>query len=356
MFKGLAEENADDLNLIRLNAYRSHFNLGIMTSCDDENSKAPAIEAKVEEEELIYEEVMDQETSTVVEEEYLEEEIYPFDDTEYDNENDIEQEIIEETIAEYDDDDDDVHSFSTKTDYEKLFVFKCHLCTHPEFTKMADLTQHCKEEHNSLPSVRCCSDECGKMLSTLRRLIIHKEKHFPDANALKCDTCHRVFSTKSGFEKHKKCHTAVHVCTTCGKCFKEAKTLRWHEATHEKSIEERRSFECCHCQQKFITKQACQNHIGMKHEKVISFFCKICEKGYYTKKALCEHQRTHAERKYSCGECDFKAKTKSALNTHMDVHRNSEEKHFSCDRCTLSFVSIRRLKSHMSKLILIRKF
>lgn len=361
MFKGLDEESIDDLTIVRLNAYRSHFQLSMLIADEDVEEEMENIEVveeceesevieendenryeNVEMDSVIYEEPVEEAEEIV--EEYLEEE---HEDCSY--KIIMVQDFQKENVVEEKSMDDETTKNVSRPDYEKLFTFQCHLCDEPEFSKMTDLTVHCREIHNALPSVRCCSQDCGKMLSTWRRLIIHKERHFPSEEALKCHQCHRVFTTFIGLERHKKRHTTSYVCTYCARTFKEPKTLRWHEATHEKSIDERRNFECCHCSQKFITKQACQNHIGMKHEKIVSFFCKVveCRKGFFTKKALCEHQRTHGERKFKCSYCDFRAKTKSALTTHMDAHLN--EKCFACDKCDMTFVSLRRLKCHMSE-------
>lgn len=204
MFKGLKEDT--DLDIVRLNAYRSHFQLPVLIAeveCDeseeievenveiveemDEEEEEVEIKTEVELDQVIYEEPIEE-----IVEEYLEdEEVYPY------------HFIILQDRHEKSQDDEEVKNFN-KMDYDSLFTFKCHLCSDPEFSKMAELSAHCRETHNALPSVRCCSDECGKMLSTLRRLIIHKERHFPSDKVLKCHQCHRVFSTIVGFERHKK--------------------------------------------------------------------------------------------------------------------------------------------------------
>lgn len=82
---------------------------------------------------------------------------------------------------------------SEKNETEKLFTFQCHLCAEPEFVSMKFLVTHCKRVHNCLPLVKCCSENCSTLLSTWRRLIIHKEKHFPtdDPTKFRCNECSR---------------------------------------------------------------------------------------------------------------------------------------------------------------------
>lgn len=199
--------------------------------------------------------------------------------------------------------------------------------------------------------VKCCSDSCNSVLRTWRRLMIHKEKHFPSASSLKCQECGTVYATAHALAKHAVSHLKRFICNHCGKVFKESKTLKWHEATHLKPLEERRSHLCPFdgCDMKFITKQAANNHYESKHQKVINCICSVldCHRSFFTRKAYHEHMRnTHGERKHFCDQCTFKAKTKSALKTHKEIHVVGES--FSCDLCSASFTIYRRLKNHMS--------
>lgn len=361
LYTGLLEENPADLTLERLNAYRAHFNLKTMITHEEE----------VHEDMQVYEYI---EYNLEPEEEALEDETVEMDSSMKREEEEIyEEEVYEEEIEELLDDSQfsvsyvtdsfeekykPPQSFSrrsdmtTKTDDEMLFTFQCHLCAQPEFLKMRLLTMHCRKMHNCLPLVKCCSDDCDAVLSTWRRLMIHKEKHFPNYERLRCSECYKVYMTEAGLNKHRESHKQLFICNHCGKEFKEAKTLKWHEATHLKPLEERKCHQCPYeeCGIKFITKQACQNHIGAKHQKVINVYCKEpdCGKGFFTRKAYHEHVRnSHSERKFFCDQCNFKGRTKAALNTHKDIHRTGET--YSCDLCSAVFTGYRRLKSHMSK-------
>lgn len=354
LFTGLTEENESDLTVKRLNAYRAHFNLTKMI--DDvqavKNEYYECIEYKEDELEV--------QEEAVCEVEEVIESIEEIDSMSFnqDDYNIAEEEVYLEEVemSESYQEPDLQRRISRsrelpteKTEDEKLFTFQCHICSHPEFLKMKLLSMHCRQIHSSLPQVRCCSEDCGAVLSTWRRLLIHKEKHFPNEERLRCPECLKVYSTLAGLERHLNTHDIQFICGHCGKEFKEAKTLRWHEETHLRSLEDRRNHQCSfpNCGLKFITKQACQNHIAMKHQKIINFYCSEpnCEKTFYTRKHLYEHLRVHGDRKYFCDQCNFKAKTKSALNSHKDVHRTGES--YSCDICNASFSVYRRLKAHM---------
>lgn len=361
LYNGLMEENYPELTLARLNAYRAHFNLQpiipevfeVVKSDDkQETHDSEYSEYKYEETgEEIVTESLEGESSLIIQEDFVvEEEIY------------LEQLDEDSEVIEYSHDDPDEvsqkrknHSSSNrKTEEEKLFCFSCHICSNLEFQNMKALAGHCKEFHNCMPQVKCCSDECDSVLSTWRRLMIHKEKHFPNDDKLRCPQCQKVYITAAGLEKHIEKHSIPLICSQCGKNFKDPKTLRWHEETHLKSLDERRNHQCSYCGIKFITKQACDNHIGMKHHKVVNSYCNYpnCDKSFFTKKAYYEHIRnTHGERKFSCEHCSFKAKTKSALKIHSDVHTVGEV--YVCDICDAAFSVYRRLKSHMSEFVIL---
>ena len=360
MFNGLQEENEQDLSMKRLNAYRAHFDLPEMVLEDVTIDREPD-EIQME---LVDYQTNDNDVQSEILEEHIES---PVAHEEYELEEETYLEEVEEEVLDdsyYLDDHQDYENMpktpnnksqaNEKTEDEKMFNFQCHICQHSEFLKMKILSAHCRTEHNCLPRVKCCSDKCDSVLSTWRRLMIHKEEHFPNHERLRCPECNKVYSTTAFLEKHMESHKFCYVCTHCGKNFKEQKTLRLHEATHLKPLEERRNILCPYedCGIKFISKQTCQNHIAMKHQRVISCYCNEneCGKSFFTKKALNEHLRnTHTDRKHLCDQCNFKAKTKSALNVHKDIHKKGED--FVCDLCNASFAVYRRLKTHMSKLV-----
>lgn len=167
MFKGLDEENPIDLDVARLNAYRTHFDL---------SKQIPVFTEQVVEEEIIVEMVEPIEVEEIAVEEIIEEEM----------------------IEEVSDDEKEV------TEIDKMFNFQCHICEDVIFYKFYDLHHHVKNNHLCAPQVKCCDPKCGKILCTWRRLMIHKEKHFPSEEALKCETCFRIFGTVKSLEKHKK--------------------------------------------------------------------------------------------------------------------------------------------------------
>ena len=61
------------------------------------------------------------------------------------------------------------------------------------------------------------------------------------------------------------------------------------------------------------------------------------------------HQRTHsALRPWKCDECDYAAKTETALKMHKISH--SDEKPFKCDLCGHAAKRKRTLNSHIQNM------
>lgn len=380
LFEGLLQENDSDLTIKRLNAYRAHFQLQSMIS---EDIFKEEIQNDQKEEEEVYEslryieldvdqddhndtEYVDsnlvQQDQTILKLEELSQDVEIITEMEQsevslitqDEDYDIEGESYDEQFVEV------VVSVQTsdnnsivKTDVEKMFTFQCHLCSHEEFTNMKLLSRHCREVHNALPMVKCCSDECESVLSTWRRLMIHKDKHFPHDDQIKCNECQKVYLSAARLERHMLSHKVRFYCDQCGREFKEAKVLRTHELTHTVPLEERRNLFCTHdgCDKRFSSKQALQNHIAMRHDQQVTNHCKVpgCGRSFFARKAYNSHMRgVHGERKFACDECNFKATTKSALSNHSVSHKVGE-KRFKCDMCNASFLILRRLRNHMSK-------
>lgn len=201
LFNGLMEENDVDLTIPRLNAYREHFNLKEKIEETANDLEYIEYKFKTEEESVCgFEEVeiierieeTFEDDAIIQEEDYgVAEEIYlePFEDL-------IEPDgIIESggsqqqlTISIQKNRRGDA---TKRTEDEKLFNFQCHICQHPMFSSMKTLTLHCRIEHNCLPFVKCCSADCEASLSTWRRLLIHKDKHFPDNDKPRCNECNR---------------------------------------------------------------------------------------------------------------------------------------------------------------------
>ena len=177
-------------SLDEINSIRSRYNLELGTIIEENHENSfGQINLIVKDECDIHNESIEIDDSEIIEQEVIEEEF-----------------IIEEHLEEADVKDFNIIDSKkalkkqsiNKTDLEKLYQFKCHECNE-EFMKMHPLAVHCKQEHNTKPQVECL---CGKKLSTWKRLMDHKARHFKDENPYRCNECNLHYKTIAAYEKH----------------------------------------------------------------------------------------------------------------------------------------------------------
>lgn len=241
------ESDFDEINLIRI-----HFGLHeLLDSATDklDGLDNPAIKA----------EEFDEQS-----EEFLTESIIEYDELEQ------EEECIEIEPSE-------THQ-ARKTENEKLYEFKCHVCGQ-EFSKMQVLSAHCRIEHQTQAQVSCW---CGKLLSSWKRLMAHKSKHIQDNDEFACKLCSISYKKKSAFDKHVKTkhgpNAEKFICSQCGKEFKERQILKNHEKIHLPD-ELKLKHPCSYCQKKFVNSHCLKIHIARVHEKIALHTCEQCGKG-----------------------------------------------------------------------------
>lgn len=251
-----------------------------------------------------------------------------------------------------------------RTENEKLYEFKCHICG-VEFSKMQLLTTHCKSSHQSFPKVLCW---CGAVLSTWKRLMSHKSKHLKQNDQFSCTECKISYKTRIAFEKHFSMKHGPDkerfICTQCGKEFKERQILKNHEKIHLPD-ELKLKFPCNECGKKFVNSHCLKIHNARVHQKVALHTCELCGKGCITKSDLKWHmvrknfnpnllltisiiiqQDKHVqERNFECDICNLKFKSANSLRIHKKRHFNQEKK-FICPTCGKEFFSSAALSNH----------
>jgi uncharacterized Zn-finger protein len=162
---------------------------------------------------------------------------------------------------------------------------------------MTTLSAHCRKIHDCLPEVMCY---CGKTLSTWKRLLVHKQKHFPEKFQYECDECRMVYKLKTSYLNHLKSKhgpdAKKFICTECSKCFKDTRTLASHEKTHLPD-ELKLLHQCSECYKRFVNKNSLKSHIASVHENLNLFTCEQCGKSFSTKSNLKSHLYSHSNEK-----------------------------------------------------------
>lgn len=233
-----------------------------------------------------------------------------------------------------------------KSKDEDMFDYYCHIC-HQTFDRMCFLSNHTRKEHDCLPQVAC---SCGRFLATWDSLMAHKRKH-SEAGEWICDLCNANFITKNGLSIHIKfkhqTQQPLHLCTVCGKEFKDSTTLKSHERTHL-PISERYVHECHICQKKFTQKGSLKIHISYVHEGQKSIMCHLCSKSFSSNHYLKIHIQTHQVLNVRCEICDSVFKNKISLKDHQKkIHKPKESLNFPCTVCDRRFLNRNHLERHM---------
>ena len=109
----------------------------------------------------------------------------------------------------------------------------------------------------------------------------------------------------------KRCQNT---CTDCRAVFKDKLQL----IAHVKREHGRNRFSCPRCECTFVSKGGLNAHIQYNHQKVASYRCETCGKGYANRTYFVDHLTTHTGVKRNvCPVCQQQYTSKCSLKTHM---------------------------------------
>ncbi|ERL90344.1 hypothetical protein D910_07693 [Dendroctonus ponderosae] len=273
--------------------------------------------------------------------------------------------------------------------------FECDFCK--QTFKSKQFLQAHRNTHTKEKYYEC--EFCHKRFLSAQVLWNHKIVH-SDQRPFECDICKKTFKAKGSLQVHRNTHTKEkhYECEVCQKRFLLSQVLQNHKIVHS----DQRPFECDICKQTFKAKRL-QNewYIPIKEEITIDehdllevqnleikaderrtlntkdqktsknvLCCKICSQPCGGLLELNEHLLTHPqERTHGCDKqfkwdsdvliharthsddrpfvCDFCSSPHQSKH-ELEVRRNrqAKEKHYNCEICHKSFLTMTSFLRH----------
>ncbi|XP_074651187.1 uncharacterized protein LOC141905957 isoform X2 [Tubulanus polymorphus] len=143
-----------------------------------------------------------------------------------------------------------------------------------------------------------------------------------DADDFVCQTCSKSFAFRTDLEEHESSCRDCFTCEDCGKLYKTAKSLSFHQRIHRGE----------------------------------GFQCKECDKVFPRREYLKDHMRIHTgEVPYKCSECSAMFRSRSHRTKHMRT-KHSNEKPYVCKVCNKAFIALYMLKSHFVSHTQVKKY
>lgn len=218
--------------------------------------------------------------------------------------------------------------------------FKCNKCN-ATFQKEKLLNEHQIKHHRDL---HC--KYCGKEIRQFKALRNHELRHEKVSEIFECETCNRVFKTKTGLRHHLAVHTGEYkfCCNYCGRGFMSRMMLEEHLSKHTK--EER--YICDVCGRKFTFQSTYWIHRKW-HDNPYPYKCEFCNRMFRHSSLLAVHKRKHTgERPYKCPHCSLSFSVGGTLKRHLILHTGIYP--FNCTDCKRGFTCKHKFSQHMAKL------
>lgn len=219
--------------------------------------------------------------------------------------------------------------------------------------------------------------QCGEEFPNKKALKSHEYKH---KNEIACEfkDCNEVFLSYLAYSNHmlfkhqkvvkrRKCHARVksgnadedaikkkdqeekkHLCTECGRGFREADSLKKHVIF----VHTERAIPTCICNvcgKKFKTNNKLKNHMLLHEPPTLP--CPFCDKLFETDHKVKKHiKSTHVQddqKLYQCTYCQKGFSHFPSYESHMNSHKNVRP--YQCHLCDNAYQNHFNLQQHVKK-------
>jgi KRAB domain-containing zinc finger protein len=221
--------------------------------------------------------------------------------------------------------------------------FSCSYCEQ-EFTDNGTLNEHIKQNHGV--SLAATSISVGANQSARKTLFESEEKSHV------CEKCPRSFFSRFDLLRHESSHTGEksYACEKCDKTFTLKSTLTKHLKRHN----DKRRYACPKCGKSFrdLLNMKCHaNRIcgcSFDISACAKNTCSTCSHVFTSQRDLIQHQRIHTgEKPFICEQCGRAFARKSDLNQH--IRRHMDKRRFN-NKCGFSFdIGVYATRNHVCK-------
>ena len=209
--------------------------------------------------------------------------------------------------------------------------WNCHICD-KHFANRTEYKKHEDETHVKDGMIVCPYENCDKryrvteIRSGQSRLIVrhverHKEKQKETESEHVCSECGKTFKNRKSLIPHMLLHTGIknHQCDVCHQMFCSRGNLLSHKAQSKCGAEEVVCPTCGHkCNNKYYLKRHLMKHTGERPYK-----CEFegCGKGFFDSQTLQNHRKIHLDiKEFQCSLCPKAFRQSYALVIHMKRH------------------------------------
>ncbi|XP_025986252.1 zinc finger protein 493 isoform X2 [Solenopsis invicta] len=234
----------------------------------------------------------------------------------------------------------DATSTTTSKIRDVYRLFECDSCK-KVFTTKSVLERHIFT-HTQERQYDC--KVCGKRFKQAGHVKSHMLVHTGERR-FQCTVCSKRFSLSNSLKKHMYVHNGEkpYQCDVCGARFLEKRNLNGHLLTHTNE----RPYCCKICGKRYTLADTLRRHVSAAHEDGRTYQCEICAKMFKQLAHLSVHKKVHNdERPFQCHLCEKNFKHKNVLKSHLAIHANVRP--FECDVCKATFVRKTNLQTHIS--------
>jgi len=174
----------------------------------------------------------------------------------------------------------------------------------------------------------------------------HQDDKESSEKIYECKDCPRVFQRSQEYHRHTLCHKGpekTYTCTLCRASFDKESSLEEHMLVHQSD----NKTSCELCNKEFYSDKALKHHIKNVHKKNLR--CDHCPKLFDRQSKLNKHMETHAKRfaanegLFQCDQCGKEMQGKKRLRIHKRTHFQ-----FRCQPCNKIFKDQELLNRHVN--------